>query len=64
MNLAYADPPYVNCANQILGCDPDDNLCDIFPGSGAVTKHWNDWKLELINKQIAPAPLTKGRGSV
>jgi len=29
---------------EILGAEKDDELIDLFPGSGAVTKAWEKWK--------------------
>lgn len=34
---------------ECLGMEPEDSLEDVFPGSGAVTQHWNDWKQTKIN---------------
>lgn len=29
---------------EVLGMEPYDELVDLFPGSGAVTNAWNEWK--------------------
>lgn len=31
-------------AFEVLGLEPDDELVDLFPGSGAVTLSWNLWR--------------------
>ena len=31
-------------AFELLGAHPDDELIDLFPGSGAVTKAWKTWR--------------------
>ena len=31
---------------NVLGAEPDDELCDLFPGSGAVTRAWDSWRAE------------------
>jgi len=30
-----------------VGLDPDDDLIDLFPGTGAVTDAWTRWRREL-----------------
>lgn len=32
---------------ELLGLDPDDEFCDLFPGSGAVTRALRSWKALL-----------------
>jgi precorrin-6B methylase 2 len=32
---------------DLLGLGPDDELVDLFSGSGAVTTEWNRWRNEL-----------------
>lgn len=32
---------------EVLGCDPDDDLHDMFPGTGAVTRSWEAWRSQL-----------------
>ena len=34
-------------AFEVVGAEPDDDLDDLFPGTGAVTKAWNEWRREL-----------------
>lgn len=29
---------------EAMGCDPEDDLADLFPGTGAVTRAWDTWK--------------------
>ena len=29
---------------DLLGMQPDDEFVDLFPGSGAVTRAWNEWR--------------------
>lgn len=31
-------------AFELLGARPEDELCDLFPGTGAVTKAWKTWQ--------------------
>jgi hypothetical protein len=31
-------------AFEVLGAEPDDELCDLFPGTGAVTVAWSAWR--------------------
>jgi hypothetical protein len=33
-------------AFHVLGMEPDDELVDLFPGSGAVTRAWESWQAE------------------
>lgn len=40
---------------QVMGAEPDDELHDLFPGSGAVTRAWQAWRaqgslLEAVNE--------------
>jgi hypothetical protein len=30
-----------------MGCLPDDELVDLFPGSGAVSRAWDTWRSQL-----------------
>lgn len=34
-------------AFEVLGMEPDDELIDLFPGTGAVTQAWERWRREL-----------------
>lgn len=38
-------------AFEVVGADPSDELHDIFPGSGAVSRAWNTWKTSLFAKE-------------
>lgn len=29
---------------EVMGCEPDDELHDLYPGTGAVTEAWNAWR--------------------
>lgn len=31
---------------EVMGCEPDDELHDLFPGTGAVERAWNRWRAE------------------
>jgi hypothetical protein len=33
---------------EMLGAHPDDELIDLYPGTGAVTKAWNTWRTSLL----------------
>jgi hypothetical protein len=44
--LTGAKPEKVcHWAFELLGARPDDELFDLFPGTGAVTEAWRTWKL-------------------
>lgn len=32
---------------EVMGCTPDDELIDLFPGSGAVSRAWDTWCQQL-----------------
>jgi hypothetical protein len=34
-------------AFEVVGAEPDDELVDLFPGSGAVSRAWAEWRREL-----------------
>lgn len=34
-------------AFEMLGLEPEDELVDLFPGTGAVSEAWSDWKNDL-----------------
>lgn len=43
--LTGAKPEAVcHWAFELVGARPDDNLIDLFPGTGAVTKYWRTWQ--------------------
>lgn len=29
---------------EVMGCDPEDELVDLFPGTGAVARAWDNWR--------------------
>lgn len=29
---------------EVMGCEPEDDLDDLFPGTGAVTRAWESWR--------------------
>ncbi len=29
---------------EVMGCEHDDELCDLYPGTGAVTRAWESWR--------------------
>lgn len=31
---------------EVMGCQPDDELDDIFPGSSAVSRAWESWRTD------------------
>lgn len=33
---------------EVMGCEPDDELDDMFPGSGAVSRAWESWRTSLL----------------
>jgi hypothetical protein len=47
--LTGAKPEAVcHWAFELLGARPDDDLDDIFPGTGAVEKAWESWRLKFL----------------
>lgn len=34
-------------AFELMGAHPDDDFHDLFPGSGAVTRAWESWRMQL-----------------
>jgi hypothetical protein len=32
---------------EVMGCEPDDDLDDLFPGTGAVSRAWEAWRNQL-----------------
>ena len=43
--LTGAKPEKVcHWAFEMVGARPEDELCDLFPGTGAVTKAWGTWR--------------------
>ena len=33
---------------EVMGCDSEDELCDLYPGTGAVTEAWRSWRSQLV----------------
>jgi hypothetical protein len=31
---------------EVMGCEPDDELHDLYPGTGAVTRAWEAWRAQ------------------
>lgn len=56
--LAGAKPEKVcHWAFEMMGARPEDDLVDLFPGTGAVTKAWQRWRgLFLLPENVAVAP--------
>jgi hypothetical protein len=45
--LAGAKPEAVcRWCFEVVGAEPDDDLDDLFPGSGAVTRAWENWRAQ------------------
>ena len=56
--LTGAKPEKVcHWAFELVGAEPSDELIDLFPGTGAVTRAWETWRrqLELQLHEVAPA---------
>lgn len=54
--LVGAKPEKVcHWAFEILGARPEDELVDLFPGTGAVTKAWATWQ-KLFTLPLEPKP--------
>lgn len=34
-------------AFEVVGAQPDDTLDDLYPGTGAITNAWNEWRAQL-----------------
>jgi hypothetical protein len=46
--LTGAKPEKVcHWAFEMMGAEPDDELHDLFPGSGAVTRAWETWRAQI-----------------
>jgi hypothetical protein len=41
---------------EVMGCEPEDELHDLFPGTGAVMEAWETWKARpsLFQKPVSP----------
>ena len=56
--LVGAKPERVcHWAFNVLGMTPDDELVDLFPGSGAVTRAWESWKAQRSLFDLIPVPV-------
>ena len=50
--LCGAKPEKVcHWAFEVVGALPDDELIDLYPGTGAVSRAWNTWKTRLFANQ-------------
>ena len=61
--LTGAKPEKVcHWAFEMLGARPDDDLIDLFPGTGAVTMAWQTWRGLFVLPAATPnvADATKG----
>ena len=41
-------------AFEMLGMQPEDELLDLFPGTGAVSAAWESWKAKLCEVSLIP----------
>lgn len=41
---------------EVMGCEPDDELHDLYPGTGAVSRAWESWKAQP--SLLRPAPVS------
>jgi hypothetical protein len=39
-------------AFEMVGAEPGDELVDLYPGSGAVTRAWDSWRTSLLVTQL------------
>lgn len=37
---------------EVMGCEPDDDLHDLFPGTGAVSQAWEAWRSQLTIAEV------------
>lgn len=45
---------------EVMGCEPDDELHDLYPGTGAVTRAWDAWRSQTnLFTATAPSPTTE-----
>ena len=52
--LAGAKPDAVcRWCFEVMGAEPDDELTDMFPGSGAVTLAWESWRAQASLLTVA-----------
>lgn len=54
--LTGAKPEKVcHWAFELLGARPDDELSDLFPGTGAVSRHWQTWRGKFVLPEVKAA---------
>jgi hypothetical protein len=54
--LSGAKPERVcHWAFEVLGMQADDELHDLFPGTGAVTRAWETWRRDLFRAELSYA---------
>jgi hypothetical protein len=48
--------PFTVCewAFEVVGAEPTDELVDLFPGTGAVTRAWESWRSSLLVQTLTP----------
>lgn len=48
---------------EVMGAEPSDDLHDLFPGSGAVMRAWENWRgqLSMASEPCSVASLEQGR---
>ncbi len=39
---------------EVMGCETEDDLCDLFPGTGAVTDAWDKWRSQRTLFDASP----------
>lgn len=60
--LAGAKPEAVcHWAFELVGARPDDELIDLYPGTGAVARAWASWRGKFLLPGDAAAPMGAGR---
>lgn len=40
---------------EMMGCEPQDTLADLFPGTGAVSRAWQSWRSQLTLEEAVNA---------
>jgi hypothetical protein len=53
--------PFCRWIFQWLGAEPEDELVDLFPGSGAVGRAWDRWRAQPELPILAPSRSAEGR---
>jgi hypothetical protein len=36
---------------ELVGADPEDDVVDLFPGTGAVTRAWEAWRCDVLDER-------------